>query len=42
MMGFGKGNGTLLKWQFWVSIPGDPITLSEDDWGVQSPPQQGI
>ena len=22
--------------------PGDPITLSEDDWGVQSPPQQGI
>ena len=22
--------------------PRDPITLSEDDWGVQSPPQQGI
>ena len=20
----------------------DPITLSEDDWGVQSPPQQSI
>ena len=24
------------------SIPRDPITLSDDDWGVQSPPQQGI
>ena len=24
------------------SNPRDPITLSEDDWGVQSPPQQGI
>ena len=23
-------------------IPRDPITLSEDDWGVQSPPQQSI
>ena len=23
-------------------FPMDPITLSEDDWGVQSPPQQGI
>ena len=23
-------------------FPRDPITLSEDDWGVQSPPQQGI
>ena len=22
--------------------PRDPITLSEDDWGLQSPPQQGI
>ena len=22
--------------------PGDPITLSKDEWGVQSPPQQGI
>ena len=22
--------------------PRDPITLSEDDWGVQSPPQQSI
>ena len=24
------------------SCPRDPITLSDDDWGVQSPPQQGI
>ena len=24
------------------SIPRDPITLSEDDGGVQSPPQQGV
>ena len=23
-------------------FPRDPITLSEDDWDVQSPPQQGI
>ncbi len=23
-------------------FPRDPITLSEDDWGVQSPPQKGI
>ena len=23
-------------------IPRDPITLSDDDWGVQSPPQQCI
>ena len=23
-------------------IPRDPINLSDDDWGVQSPPQQGI
>ena len=22
--------------------PRDPITLSDDDWGVQSPPKQGI
>ena len=22
--------------------PRDPITLSEDDWGLQSPRQQGI
>ena len=22
--------------------PRDPITLSEDDWGLQSPPQKGI
>ena len=33
--------------QFTVCIclttnPRDPITLSDDDWGVQSPPQQGI
>ena len=25
-----------------VFDPRDPITLSEDDWSVQSPPQQGI
>ena len=24
------------------SFPRDPITLSKDDWGVQSPPQQSI
>ncbi len=24
------------------NCPRDPITLSDDDWGVQSPPQQGI
>ena len=24
------------------TFPSDPITLSENDWGVQSPPQQGI
>jgi len=24
------------------SNPRDPITLSKDDWGLQSPPQQGI
>ncbi len=23
-------------------FPRDPITLSDDDWGLQSPPQQGI
>ena len=23
-------------------FPRDPITLSEDDWGLQSPPQKGI
>ena len=23
-------------------IPRHPITLSEDDWGLQSPPQHGI
>ena len=23
-------------------FPRDPITLSDDDWGVQSPPQQDI
>ena len=22
--------------------PWDPIIMSEDDWGVQSPPQKGI
>ena len=27
---------------FRITIPRDPITLSEDDWGVQSPPQEGI
>ena len=26
------------QWQ----IPRDPITLSVDDWGVQSPPQHSI
>ena len=25
-----------------VTFHSDPITLSEDDWGVQSPPQQSI
>ena len=25
-----------------LAYPRDPITLSDDDWGVQSPPQQGI
>ena len=24
------------------TVPMDPITLSDDDRGVQSPPQQGI
>ena len=24
------------------SIPRDPITLSEDDWGVQSPPKRKV
>ena len=25
-----------------LHIPRDPITLSKDDWDVQSPPQQSI
>ena len=31
--------GVFMYIQFY---PRDPITLSEDDWGLQSPPQQGI
>ncbi len=32
-----------LSWQLsLIPVPRDPITLSEDDWGVQSPPQKGI
>ena len=45
---FGLKNCHLLLKKFPVSIPKyflfprDPITLSEDDWGVQSPPQESI
>ena len=32
----------LVEKQLTFFIPRDPITLSEDDWGVQSLPQQSI
>ena len=40
----GDGCGFLLRYRMYMYIfdPRDPITLSDDDWGVQSPPQQGI
>ena len=36
-----KIRGKLSPFFHWP-IPRDPITLSEDDWGVQSPPQQSM
>ena len=34
--------GTKTKKRCVMCFPRDPITLSDDDWGIQSPPQQGI
>ena len=31
-----------LKNQTLVTVPRDPITLSDDDWGVQSPPKRKV
>ena len=31
-----------LFWGLFFSNPRDPITLSEDDWGVQSPPKRKV
>ena len=42
---FAKANGetwNILLAKNMFPHPRDPITLSDDDWGVQSPPQQGI